>query len=142
MRDRPETGSLRVTLNRPKSYNSLSTGLMAALHAELDTLRADRSVKAVIIGAAGPGFCAGHDLKEIRASPGRQQYEALFRQCSLLMQSIVALPQPVIPRVHGVASAAGCQLVATCDLAVAPDTARFATPGVTIVPFCLPPLAL
>src|SRR3546814_8374411 len=86
MRDRPETGSLRVTLNRPKSYNSLSTGLMAALQAELDTIRADRSVKAVIIGAAGPGFCAGHDLKEIRASPGRQQYEALFRQCSMLMQ--------------------------------------------------------
>lgn len=140
LRDRPEPGIARLTLNRPKAYNSLSTGLMAALQAELDAIRADRSVKAVIIGAAGPGFCAGHDLKEVRANPGRQQYEALFRQCSLLMQSIVALPQPVIARVHGVASAAGCQLVASCDLAVAADTARFATPGVNIGLFCSTPM--
>jgi enoyl-CoA hydratase/carnithine racemase len=140
LRDAPEAGIVRLTLNRPKAYNSLSTGLMAALQAELDAIRADRSIKAVIIGAAGPGFCAGHDLKEVRANPGRQHYEALFRQCSLLMQSIVALPQPVIARVHGTASAAGCQLVASCDLAVAAETARFATPGVNIGLFCSTPM--
>ncbi|WP_341914970.1 enoyl-CoA hydratase [Ferrovibrio terrae] len=140
LRAQPEVGILRLTLNRPKAYNSLSTGMMAALQAELDAAKADRSVKAVIIAANGPGFCAGHDLKEVRANPGRQNYEALFRQCSMLMQSIVALPQPVIAQVHGVASAAGCQLVASCDLAVAADTARFATPGVNIGLFCSTPM--
>ncbi|WP_298725503.1 enoyl-CoA hydratase [uncultured Ferrovibrio sp.] len=140
LRDQPETGIVRLTLNRPKAYNSLSSGLMAALQAELDTIKADRSIKAVIIAGNGPGFCAGHDLKEIRANPGRQNYEALFRQCSMLMQSIVALPQPVIARVHGIATAAGCQLVASCDLAVAAETARFATPGVNIGLFCSTPM--
>jgi enoyl-CoA hydratase/carnithine racemase len=139
--DRPATGIVRLTLNRPKAYNSLSTGMMAALQAELDAIKAARdSVKAVIIAANGPGFCAGHDLKEVRANPGRQPYEALFRQCSMLMQSVVALPQPVIAQVHGVASAAGCQLVASCDLAIAADTARFATPGVNIGLFCSTPM--
>ncbi|MCW0233405.1 MAG: enoyl-CoA hydratase [Ferrovibrio sp.] len=136
----PEAGIVRLTLNRPRAYNSLSTGMMAALQAELDAVKADRNVKAVIIAANGPGFCAGHDLKEVRANPGRPQYEALFRQCSMLMQSIVALPQPVIAQVHGVASAAGCQLVASCDLAVAAETARFATPGVNIGLFCSTPM--
>ncbi len=140
LRSQPEAGIVRLTLNRPKAYNSLSTGMMAALQAELDAVKADRSVKAVIIAANGPGFCAGHDLKEVRANPGRQQYEALFRQCSMLMQSVVALPQPVIAQVHGVASAAGCQLVASCDLAVAAETARFATPGVNIGLFCSTPM--
>lgn len=140
LRTQAETGIVRLTLNRPKAYNSLSTGMMAALQAELDAVKVDRNVKAVIIAANGSGFCAGHDLKEVRANPGRQNYEALFRQCSMLMQSIVALPQPVIAQVHGVASAAGCQLVASCDLAVAADTARFATPGVNIGLFCSTPM--
>lgn len=140
LRDQPEAGVARLTLNRPKAYNSLSVGMMAALQAELDAIKADRSVKAVIIAANGPGFCAGHDLKEVRANPGRQHYEALFRQCSMLMQSVIALPQPVIAQVHGVASAAGCQLVASCDLAVAAETARFATPGVNIGLFCSTPM--
>lgn len=140
LRDQPASGIARLTLNRPKAYNSLSTGLMAALQDALDAIRADRDVKAVIVAANGPGFCAGHDLKEVRANPGRQNYEALFRQCSMLMQSIVALPQPVIAQVHGVASAAGCQLVASCDLAVAAETARFATPGVNIGLFCSTPM--
>ena len=140
LRSQPAEGIVRLTLNRPKAYNSLSTGMMTSLQAELDMVKADRSVKTVIIAANGPGFCAGHDLKEVRANPGRQQYEALFRQCSMLMQSVVALPQPVIAQVHGVASAAGCQLVASCDLAVAADTARFATPGVNIGLFCSTPM--
>lgn len=140
LRSQPEAGIVRLTLNRPKAYNALSVGLMTALQAELDALKVDRGVKAVIIAANGPGFCAGHDLKEVRANPGRQPYEALFRQCSMLMQSVVALPQPVIAQVHGVASAAGCQLVASCDLAVAADTARFATPGVNIGLFCSTPM--
>jgi enoyl-CoA hydratase/carnithine racemase len=140
LRDQPEAGIIRLTLNRPKAYNSLSVGLMAALQAELDAIKADHGVKAVIIAANGPGFCAGHDLKEVRANPGRPHYEALFRQCSMLMQSIVALPQPVIAQVHGIATAAGCQLVASCDLAVAADTARFATPGVNIGLFCSTPM--
>jgi enoyl-CoA hydratase/carnithine racemase len=140
LRDQPEAGIARLTLNRPKAYNSLSVGLMAALQAELDAIKADRSVKAVIIAANGPGFCAGHDLKEVRANPGRQHYEALFRQCSMLMQSVIALPQPVIAQVHGIATAAGCQLVSSCDLAVAAETARFATPGVNIGLFCSTPM--
>ncbi|HEX6957864.1 MAG TPA: enoyl-CoA hydratase [Ferrovibrio sp.] len=140
LRDQPEAGLVRLTLNRPKAYNSLSVGLMTALQNELDAIRADRSVKVVIIAANGPGFCAGHDLKEVRANPGRQAAEALFRQCSMLMQSIIALPQPVIAQVHGIATAAGCQLVASCDLAVAAETARFATPGVNIGLFCSTPM--
>lgn len=141
LRAQPAAGIVRLTLNRPRAYNSLSVGLMTALQAELDAIKAARdSVKVVILAANGPGFCAGHDLKEVRANPGRQQYEALFRQCSMLMQSVVALPQPVIAQVHGVASAAGCQLVASCDLAVAADTARFATPGVNIGLFCSTPM--
>lgn len=141
LRDLPATGIVRLTLNRPTAYNALSTGMMSALQAELDAIKAARhDVKAVIIAANGPGFCAGHDLKEVRSNPGRQPYEALFRQCSMLMQSVVALPQPVIAQVHGVASAAGCQLVASCDLAVAADTARFATPGVNIGLFCSTPM--
>lgn len=141
LRTEPAAGVVRLTLNRPKAYNSLSTGMMAALQAELDAVKAQRDrVKTVIIAANGPGFCAGHDLKEVRANPGRQNYEALFRQCSMLMQSVIALPQPVIAQVHGVASAAGCQLVASCDLAVAAETARFATPGVNIGLFCSTPM--
>lgn len=133
-------GIATLTLNRPAARNALSRGLMGALQAELDRIAYDRSVRVVVIAAAGPGFCAGHDLKEIRSDPRRETYEALFAQCSRLMQSIVRLPQPVIARVHGIATAAGCQLVASCDLAVAGAAAKFATPGVNIGLFCSTPM--
>jgi enoyl-CoA hydratase/carnithine racemase len=129
-----------LTLNRPAMRNALSVGLMTALEAALADIRGDANVKAVIIAAAGPVFCAGHDLKEIRAHPGRENYEALFAQCSRLMTAIVRLPKPVIARVQGVATAAGCQLVASCDLAVAAADAHFATPGVNIGLFCSTPM--
>jgi enoyl-CoA hydratase/carnithine racemase len=137
---RDEAGVAWLTLNRPAARNALSHDLMSALQEALDTIAPDRSVKVVVIGGAGPAFCAGHDLREIRANPGRQHYGAVFSQCSRLMTSIVTLPKPVIARVHGVATAAGCQLVATCDLAVAADGARFATPGVNIGLFCSTPM--
>jgi enoyl-CoA hydratase/carnithine racemase len=129
-----------LTMNRPAQRNALSMGLMAAMQAELDTIATDPSVRVVVIGAAGPAFCAGHDLRDVRDNPDRAYYEHLFAQCSRLMLSINRLPKPVIARVHGVATAAGCQLVATCDLAVAADSARFATPGVNIGLFCSTPM--
>lgn len=133
-------GVARLTLNRPQARNALSIGLMAAIQAELDAIRADPGIKVVVIAGAGPGFCAGHDLKELRATPTREFYEQTFAACSRMMQSIVSLPKPVIARVHGIATAAGCQLVATCDLALAEDGARFATPGVNIGLFCSTPM--
>ena len=129
-----------LTLNRPAARNALSMGLMQALDDALAAIAGDRSVKAVIVAASGPAFCAGHDLREIRATPNREAYEAVFALCSRLMQRIVRLPKPVIARVHGVATAAGCQLVASADLAVAADSARFATPGVDIGLFCSTPM--
>jgi enoyl-CoA hydratase/carnithine racemase len=129
-----------LTLNRPAARNALSMGLMEAMDAQLSAIGADRGVKAVIIAANGPAFCAGHDLREIRANPSRAAYEALFELCSRLMQRIVHLPQPVIAQVQGVATAAGCQLGASADLAVAAETARFATPGVDIGLFCSTPM--
>jgi enoyl-CoA hydratase/carnithine racemase len=129
-----------LTLNRPAARNALSVGLMEMLDAELAAIAEDRTVKAVIIGANGPAFCAGHDLREIRATPAQKAYEAVFALCSRLMQRIVRLPQPVIAQVHGPATAAGCQLVASADLAVAAETARFATPGVDIGLFCSTPM--
>lgn len=129
-----------LTLNRPAARNALSLGLMEALDAELAAIAEDRAVKVVIIAANGPAFCAGHDLREMRATPTRGAYQAVFALCSRLMQRIVHLPKPVIAQVHGVASAAGCQLVASADLAVAADTARFATPGVDIGLFCSTPM--
>lgn len=140
LRAEPEAGIVRLTLNRPSAYNALSRPLMAALQAQLDRLREDRTVKTVIIAGSGSGFCAGHDLKEVRGLPDRRAKEALFQQCSRLMQSIVALPKPVIAEVHGTAAAAGCQLVASCDLAVAAATTRFITPGVNIGLFCSTPM--
>jgi len=133
-------GVAKLTLNRPRAGNSLSRGLMAALQAELDDIRTDSDVRAVVIAAVGHVFCAGHDLKEIRANPGREAYEALFEQCAALMTGIVKLPQPVIARVQGLATAAGCQLVASCDLAIAGESARFCTPGVHIGLFCSTPM--
>ncbi len=137
---RDEGGVAHLTLNRPAARNALSIALMTALEAELAAITRDDAVKAVVIGGAGPAFCAGHDLREMRASPGRATYEALFSQCSRLMLAITHLPKPVIARVHGIATAAGCQLVATCDLAIAAETTRFATPGVNIGLFCSTPM--
>jgi enoyl-CoA hydratase/carnithine racemase len=129
-----------LTLNRPAARNALSRGLMEALLAELDTIASDPTVRVVVISGAGPVFCAGHDLRELRAQPGRPFYEATFELCSRLMKRIVRLPKPVIARVQGMATAAGCQLVASCDLAVAAETAWFATPGVNIGLFCSTPM--
>jgi len=133
-------GITTLTLNRPAARNALSTGLMTALQTEIDAIAGDPSVRVVVIAANGPAFCAGHDLREVRGTPTRAAYQALFAQCSALMLSITRLPQPVIARVHATATAAGCQLVATCDLAVAAETARFATPGVNIGLFCSTPM--
>jgi enoyl-CoA hydratase/carnithine racemase len=133
-------GIATLTLNRAGARNALSRPMMAALQDALDGIAADRSVKAVILAAQGPAFCSGHDLKEIRANKNRDFYAALFEQCSRLMQRIVTLPQPVIAKVQGFAYAAGCQLVASCDLAVAADTATFCTPGVNIGLFCSTPM--
>jgi enoyl-CoA hydratase/carnithine racemase len=133
-------GVATLTMNRPQARNALSLALMTALEAALAAVREDPGVRTVVLAGEGPAFCAGHDLKEIRANPGRDAYEALFAQCSRLMKSIVRLPKPVIARVHGPASAAGCQLVATCDMAVAGESARFATPGVNIGLFCSTPM--
>ncbi len=129
-----------LTLNRPGARNALSLGLMRALVDELATIERDPAVKVVVIGGAGPAFCAGHDLRELRANPERAAYEATFALCSHLMTGIVRLSKPVIARVHGIATAAGCQLVASCDLAVAANTAHFATPGVNIGLFCSTPM--
>jgi enoyl-CoA hydratase/carnithine racemase len=128
-----------LTMNRPAARNALSMPLMTALEQALAAIDADRGVKVAVIAGAGPGFCAGHDLREVRGAD-RTTLETLFAQCSRLMQRITALRVPVIARVHGIATAAGCQLVATCDLAVAADTARFATPGVNIGLFCSTPM--
>jgi enoyl-CoA hydratase/carnithine racemase len=129
-----------LTLNRPGARNALSMGLMEALDSEMAAIADDTMVKVVIIAANGPAFCAGHDLREVRATPTPEAHEALFALCSRLMQRIVQLPKPVIAQVHGVATAAGCQLVASADLAVAAQTARFATPGVDIGLFCSTPM--
>ncbi len=129
-----------LTLNRPAARNALSVALMGTVQDALDVVARDAAVKVVVIAANGPGFCAGHDLRELRANPGRQHYEAVFRQCARLMTTIVRLPKPVIARVHGIATAAGCQLVASCDLAVAASDAHFATPGVNIGLFCSTPM--
>lgn len=133
-------GTAILTMNRPQARNALSLGLMAALQEQLDAIAQDTSVKVVVLAANGPAFCAGHDLKEMRATPSREAYEAVFRACSRLMKTVVRLPKPVIARVHAMATAAGCQLVASCDLAVAAETAKFATPGVNIGLFCSTPM--
>jgi len=133
-------GVATLTLNRPQARNALSVGLMGALQDALETVNEDRSVRAVVLTGAGPGFCAGHDLKEIRANPSEASHEALFAQCAKLMLTISSVRQPVIAKIHGIATAAGCQLVATCDLAYCADNARFATPGVNIGLFCSTPM--
>lgn len=132
-------GICTLTLNRPKQYNALSGAVLTELQTALDAIATDASVRVVVIAGAGPAFCAGHDLKEMRANPKREFYDALFAQCSRFMTTIARLPQPVIARVHGIATAAGCQLVAACDLAVVSDNAKFATSGINFGLFCSTP---
>jgi enoyl-CoA hydratase/carnithine racemase len=133
-------GVLRLTLNRPEARNALSVELMAALLEALGRAADDPHSRVVVIAGAGPAFCAGHDLRELRQDPRRETHQRIFELCSELMLAIVRLPKPVIAEVHGVATAAGCQLVATCDLAVVAEEARFATPGVNIGLFCSTPM--
>lgn len=128
-----------LTLNRPRQYNALSGNLLAALDGELDAIAADSSVRVVLLTGSGSAFCSGHDLKEMRALASRAEVEALFGACSRVMQKLVALPQPVIAVVNGLATAAGCQLVAQCDLAVASSQARFAVSGINLGLFCSTP---
>ena len=143
---RETRGSITVlTLNRPEARNSLSEGLIAELHAALKDIHDDADVRAVVIAANGPAFCAGHDMKELTArrtdaDRGRAYFAEIMTACSAMMQAIVGLPKPVVSAVQGIATAAGCQLVATCDLAVASETATFATPGVDIGLFCSTPM--
>ncbi|MCX7280860.1 MAG: enoyl-CoA hydratase [Alphaproteobacteria bacterium] len=138
-------GVLRLILNRPGARNALSSELMAALKSALDSAAADNASRVIVIAAEGPVFSSGHDLKDLArhradGDAGRAAYAALFAQCSELMQAIVRNPKPVIAQVQGIAAAAGCQLVASCDLAVASTSARFATPGVDIGLFCSTPM--
>src|SRR5450631_1016620 len=125
-----EGGVAKLTLNRPAQFNALSQELIVSLHATLDALADDASVHVVVLGGAGKAFCAGHDLKQMKANPSLEYYRRLFDDCSRLMMRIQTLPQPVIARIHGTATAAGCQLVAMCDLAIAADEARFAVSGI------------
>ena len=138
-RSRDSRGVVTLTLNRPQAYNALSEALLSALQRELDALAADESVRVVVLTGAGKAFCAGHDLREMRAQPSQEYYERLFAQCSRMMLSLTRLPVPVIARVQGIATAAGCQLVAQCDLAVASSNARFAVSGVNLGLFCSTP---
>lgn len=139
LRREDRDGITTLTLNRPKQYNALSEAMLAALQAELDEIASNEAVRVVVLAAAGKAFCAGHDLKEMRSKPDQAYYKELFKQCSHMMLSLNRLPQPVIARVQGLATAAGCQLVATCDLAVAVESARFATSGINVGLFCSTP---
>lgn len=128
-----------LTLNRPKQYNALSSALLAALHAALDQIKGDENVRVLVIAANGSAFCAGHDLKEMKAAGDETFVRQLFQQCSAMMLKIAHLPVPVIAEIQGMATAAGCQLVAQCDLAVAAEHARFAVSGVNLGLFCSTP---
>lgn len=131
-------GVVRVTLNRPDAFNALSAQTIGELQATLSAIAASDE-RVVVLAAEGRAYCAGHDLKELRATPSLEFYQSLFARCSALMMTIQRMPQPVIARVQGIATAAGCQLVAMCDLAVAADTARFATSGIHYGLFCATP---
>ncbi|PYJ29495.1 MAG: enoyl-CoA hydratase [Verrucomicrobia bacterium] len=139
LRSSDARGVVTLTLNRPHAFNALSEGTLTALQRELDAIAQDESVRVVVLAAEGKAFCAGHDLKEMRAAPSLEYYERLFAQCSIMMLAIQRLPVPVIARVQGIATAAGCQLVAMCDLAVASSTAKFAVSGVNLGLFCSAP---
>lgn len=144
--ERNDTGAVaRLTMNAPERLNALSDEMLSALQAELDTLREDTSIRAVILAGQGKAFCAGHDLKQMTAGRqsedgGKAYFNDLFSRCAKVMMSIQSLPQPVIAQVHGIATAAGCQLVATCDMAVAAEDTRFGVNGVNIGLFCSTPM--
>ena len=139
LRSQDARGVVTLTLNRPQAFNALSEAMLSALQRELEAIADDESVRVVVLAAEGKAFCAGHDLKEMRATPSLDYYQRLFAQCSKMMLAVQRLPVPVIARVQGVATAAGCQLVAMCDLAVASSTAKFAVSGVNLGLFCSAP---
>lgn len=138
-RDRDDRGVVTLTLNRPQAFNALSEAMLTELGEAFATVAGDATVRAVVLGASGKAFCAGHDLKEMRAEPSLEYYQSLFAQCTEVMLAIQRLPVPVIARVQGLATAAGCQLVAMCDLAVASHDARFAVSGINVGLFCATP---
>lgn len=136
---RREGGVVTLTMNRPAQYNALSEAMIAALEDALSAVARDESARVVVLAAAGKAFCAGHDLREMRAAPSLDYYQKLFSQCARMMMIVQRMPQPVIARVHGVATAAGCQLVGMCDLAIASEDAKFAVSGVNLGLFCSTP---
>lgn len=139
IRSDEENGVTTLTLNRPASFNALSEGMLSALQTELDELAKNQKLRVLVIAAAGKAFCAGHDLREMRAEPSMDYYQKLFAQCGDMMMRIQKLQVPVIAKVQGIATAAGCQLVAQCDLAVASADAKFAVSGVNLGLFCSTP---
>ncbi len=139
MRREDARGVVTLTLNRPRAFNALSEAMLAALQREFDAIAGHQLVRVVVLAAEGKAFCAGHDLKEMRAKPSLDYYQRLFAQCSEMMLTVQRLPVPVIARVQGIATAAGCQLVAMCDLAVASNTTKFAVSGVNLGLFCSAP---
>ena len=139
LHERDARGVVTLTLNRPQAFNALSEALLDALQEQINALMDDDEARVVIVRGAGRAFCAGHDLKEMRAQPSTAYYQALFARCGKVMTGLMRLPQPVIAQVHGIATAAGCQLVASCDLAVASADARFAVSGVNYGLFCSTP---
>ena len=139
LQQRDARGVVTLTLNRPNAFNALSEGMIDALTCTFEALAADDTLRAVVIAGAGRAFCAGHDLKEMRAAPSQAYYEDLFARCGAMMLAIQRLPVPVVARVHGIATAAGCQMVAICDLAVAASDARLAVSGINVGLFCATP---
>jgi len=139
LRQKDERGVVALTLNRPQAFNALSEAMLAALAAEFEAIEHDESARVVVLGASGRAFSAGHDLKEMRAEPSLAYYQRLFASCTQVMLAVQRLPVPVIARVQGIATAAGCQLVAMCDLAVASRDAKFAVSGVNLGLFCSTP---
>ena len=140
LEERDPEGVLRLTMNRPAARNALSMALMAEIITALERAMAEKETRVVVIAGAGVGFCPGHDLREMRQDPSREAYARIFDRCSEMMQKIVRLPKPVIAEVHGIATAAGCQMVASCDLAVASEDASFATSGINVGLFCSTPM--
>jgi enoyl-CoA hydratase/carnithine racemase len=139
LNERDDRGVVTLTLNRPQQFNALSEEMLSALQSELEAVAGDAGARVVVIAGKGKAFCPGHDLKQMKANPTVEYYRQLFAQCAKLMMTIQRLPQPVIARVHGIATAAGCQLVAMCDLAVASSDARFAVSGINVGLFCSTP---
>jgi enoyl-CoA hydratase/carnithine racemase len=139
LRNQDARGVVTLTLNRPRAFNALSEAVLTALQHELGAIGQDESARVIVLAAEGKAFCAGHDLKEMRAKPSLDYYQRLFNRCFQMMLTVQRLPVPVIARVQGIATAAGCQLVAMCDLAVASSTARFAVSGVNLGLFCSAP---